>query len=705
MKVERILMKLSGSSSSQHVEKAKILVTNGDSEKIRNICVIAHVDHGKTSLTDFFLASNQHISMRQIEGGQKTGEAVRFLDSRLDEIDRQITIKSSCVSLVFQEEYLINLIDSPGHIDFAAEVSAAARLTDGAVLVVDVVEGVRAQTCAVVRQAWENRVVPILFLNKIDKLVSLTDVQEANNRIRRVIENVNLLFHDLLEAEKEQLGLDQIVDDRFVFDPVKGNVLFGSALHGWAFDLSAWTDLLVNPKMDKLFNQKKIPIEYMYGEHALGPGGNPVAVSEEHPVSFFAKFVIDQIWTLYSSDTAQAQCKLAKHFPVAKSVIESVVKHLPSPQEAMLTRSRLFMESPSLQGIECDKESVVAFVVKHHPADLNIGCLLGDRVDHIRKLTGFVGISRVFQGRIFSGCSVLFDVDANNLSCKKAVAIKQIFMLMGTSLVPVSSAVAGCVVAIEFGSELTDAGGVTLSSSISFPPFISPYRSAQAIVRVTAEVKKSMDESLLDQGLRLLARSDPAVLVARHPQTGERIIGCCGDEHLARCLQDLESLFAVGVSLVISAPIVEIRESVGIAFGSEEAESLPAWLGEFSSFTSIYQRSKAATFTSSDGSSSVTVGANPLPTSAMEWITRNEDSLKSLFHERRVPQQGSFLSGKSFDACMHLVKETLSSFGVAHMQDIFVKSDAFNVLSSQMLLSDNIKFGFQQACLSGPLAE
>ena len=687
------------SSSSQHVELAKQLVGSVSGDRIRNICIIAHVDHGKTSLSDFLLASNQHISLRQIEGGQRNGEAVRFLDSRMDEIDRQITIKSSCVSLTYDNQYLINLIDSPGHIDFAAEVSGAARLTDGAVLVVDVVEGVRAQTCAVVRQAWENRVVPVLFLNKMDKLANLCgDFQEANHRIRQVIENVNLLFHDLLEAEKEELGLDAIIDDRFQFDPVKGNVVFGSALHGWAFDLSSWTSRLVAPKLGGTAANSVDLVQYMYGEHAWS--GKIVAVSREHPISMFSKFVLQQIWALYAADANAAQAKLSQMFPVARCVLESAVKHMPCPENSAETRSRLcFLPvEGGPTSLSYADTSVVVFVVKHHPADLSLGCLLGDRVDDIRKLTGFVGISRVFRGFIsLEKSQVLFDA-----ASKKQVSIKKIFMLMGTSLVPVSRAVAGSVVALELEQELTDSGGVTLSSDVEFPPFLSPYRSAQAIVRVTAEVRKSADESRLDEGLKLLARSDPAVSVSRHPQTGERIIGCCGDEHLARCMQDLERLFAVGVSVVISPPIVEIRESIGVNFGEQDIDPdgpLPAWLaGEFS-----HERSRAASFTSSDKSSCVSVVASPIPENAMQWIVKYQNALHSLFHQRQAP--ANVWPGKSLEECMQFVKEALRGFEVHNVKDLCVKSEAINILSSEICLNDNVKFGFQQACLSGPLAE
>jgi ribosome assembly protein 1 len=157
-------------------EKAQEL--QGIPSRLRNICILAHVDHGKTTLSDCLISSNNIIS-------SKLAGTMRYLDSRDDEQQRQITMKASSIALIFgykelpknkddqpqEQQHLINLIDSPGHVDFSIEVSSAVMLSDGALILIDVVEGVSPQTQTVIKQAWDAKIKTCLVLNKMDRLI------------------------------------------------------------------------------------------------------------------------------------------------------------------------------------------------------------------------------------------------------------------------------------------------------------------------------------------------------------------------------------------------------------------------------------------------------------------------------------------------------------------------------------------------------
>lgn len=139
------------------------------------------MDHGKTTLADCLIASNNIIHKKQ--AGQ-----LRLLDDRHDEQQRGITMKSSSICL-YHNDHVVNLIDSPGHLEFYCEVSAALRVTDSALLVVDVVEGVSSQTFRVLHQLYVEKLPSILILNKIDKLIThcKMDEMEAYNHINQII--------------------------------------------------------------------------------------------------------------------------------------------------------------------------------------------------------------------------------------------------------------------------------------------------------------------------------------------------------------------------------------------------------------------------------------------------------------------------------------------------------------------------------------
>ncbi len=197
-------------------------------ELIRNIGIIAHIDHGKTTLADTLLAGAGLLSL------QMAGSA-RVLDFLEEEQRRKITIKTASISLLYKtagESYVVNLVDTPGHVDFTGKVTRALRVIDGAVVVVDAVEEIMAQTETVTMQALEERVRPVLFINKVDRLI--TELQLTAEQIEKKLNRIISSFNDLLELHGEAP-----FKAKWRIDPSADNVAFGSALHGWGFTLSS----------------------------------------------------------------------------------------------------------------------------------------------------------------------------------------------------------------------------------------------------------------------------------------------------------------------------------------------------------------------------------------------------------------------------------------------------------------------------------
>jgi len=204
-------------------EKGDIGKLMKQQEKIRNIAIAAHIDHGKTTFSDNLLAGAGMLS-------EETAGKQRALDFHEDEASRGITIDSASVSMIHNfenDKYLINLIDTPGHVDFGGDVTRAMRAVDGCIILTCAVEGVMPQTETVVRQALKELVKPILFINKVDRLIKEVKLtpEAMQEKFIKIIEQVNKLIENIAPEgykEKWKVGVGD------------GTVAFGSAFHNWA---------------------------------------------------------------------------------------------------------------------------------------------------------------------------------------------------------------------------------------------------------------------------------------------------------------------------------------------------------------------------------------------------------------------------------------------------------------------------------------
>ncbi|MBP7409934.1 elongation factor EF-2 [Methanoculleus sp. 10] len=299
------------------VERVTDLMDKPD--HIRNIGIVAHIDHGKTTLSDNLLAGAGMIS-EELAGRQL------FMDSDEEEQARGITIDASNVSMVHEyggEEYLINMIDTPGHVDFGGDVTRAMRAVDGAVVVVDAVEGTMPQTETVLRQALKEGVRPVLFINKVDRLINelKVDEQEMQIRLARVIDKVNRLIKGMNE---------KMYDAGWKLDAAKGTVAFGSALYNWAVSV---------PYMKK----SGVSFKDVYEKCNTG----------------------DMKW-------------LAKSSPLHAVLLDMVVKHLPNPLQAQERRIHIiwhgdYANPEGKAMLNCDPNGPVCMMVTDITFDPHAG--------------------------------------------------------------------------------------------------------------------------------------------------------------------------------------------------------------------------------------------------------------------------------------------------------------------------------------------
>jgi len=207
-----------------NIKKARSLMKQPT--QIRNIGTAAHIDHGKTTLSDNLIAGAGMMS-EELAGKQLV------LDFDEQEQARGITINAANASMVHEyegEEYLINLIDTPGHVDFGGDVTRAMRAIDGCIILACAVEGVMPQTETVIRQALKEKVKPILFINKVDRLINELKVtpEQMQERFMKIIAQVNGLIRKMVP--------DEFKDDWLV-NVERGTVAFGSAYHNWAISV------------------------------------------------------------------------------------------------------------------------------------------------------------------------------------------------------------------------------------------------------------------------------------------------------------------------------------------------------------------------------------------------------------------------------------------------------------------------------------
>jgi len=548
---------------------------------IRNMSVIAHVDHGKSTLTDSLIGAAGIIA------GAKVGEA-RYMDTRADEQERCITIKSTGVSLYYElnddqvpegcdgNAFLINLIDSPGHVDFSSEVTAALRVTDGALVVVDCVEGVCVQTETVLRQALGERIKPVLMVNKVDRIfLELNLEPEATYQtFRNVIENANVIIATYN---------DELLGDVSVY-PENGNVAFGSGLHSWGFTLNRFARMYAT----KFGVAKDKLVKKLWGDNYFDPESKKWTTSSLSKTGktlkrAFCQFVIEPIQQLFltimKGDEPEKISKMIetmgvilkgeekeltgkpllknvmkKWLPMSEALLEMIVLQLPSPVIAQRYRVENLYTGP--MDDECAES--IRTCNSNGPLMVYISKMV-PTTDKGR----FYAFGRVFSGTVRTGQKVRI-MGSNYVHGEKGDLflknIQRTVLMMGRFVESVEDIPAGNTVGlVGVDQYLVKSGSITDNENAH--PLRNMKFSVSPVVRVAVEPKNPSELPKLVEGLKRLMKSDPMVQVS-FDESGEHIIAGAGELHLEICLKDLRDEYCVGIEIITSEPVVTYRETV-----------------------------------------------------------------------------------------------------------------------------------------------
>lgn len=586
--------------------------------QIRNLSVIAHVDHGKSTLTDSLVGMAG--LMREEDVGRK-----RKTDTREDEAARAITIKSTGVSLFFDvpkevklkgvtdnRKFLVNLIDSPGHVDFSSEVTAALRVTDGALVVVDCVQGVSVQTETVLAQALAEKSKPALCINKLDRMffeVQFTP-EEQYQQYRKIVEKLN----SLIAINRE--------DGTWQVNPLEGSVNFCSGYYGWGFTLQTFARLYerINGWDGEKF-LKRLWGNHFYDHETKKWCKSNVSKSGKQLQRGFCEFVIKPIQQIiqYSMEFAEkpkrfqnrvvkfldikiskeemAKCfgnrkemvriVLQRWIPAGPACRDVIIEYLPSPVEAQQYRAAHLYTGPKSVDDEtykaiqkCDPNGPLVFYCsKMIPTDT--------------RGTRFHCFGRVFSGTIKQGQQIFIPKPGINFETSKKdeeksskaasssstatskdgkaiilnhqnsykTKVQAVMIMMCADFENVPAIPAGNTCCIAGVEKYVLKTGTFLSSENSYPLHNMTY-SVHPVVRVAVEPGKPSELPKLTEALRRLSLTDSIVQCKTDESTGENIIGAAGELHMEIVLNDLQGFLKNCAPLKIGEPVVSYCETI-----------------------------------------------------------------------------------------------------------------------------------------------
>jgi len=551
-------------------------------EQIRNIAFAGHLHHGKTALMDMLVLQTHDINDRlEKKTGRKRDEQLRYTDVHVLERERGISIKSSPMSLILQgtrgKSHLLNILDTPGHVNFVDEVAASLRLVDGVVLVVDVVEGVQINTEQIIKYAVVEDLPLTLVVNKMDRLILELKLppSDAYFKLKHVIEEVNTVIENALPGQGEKRRLS----------PEKGNVAFASSSMGWCFTLPSFAKMYAESYPD--INARELSVR-LWGDIFFNPRRRSFTRkgTEEGSKRTVVKFVLEPIYKLYSHTIGESpedlkatlatlgiQLKPSQYKTDAKDLlkmvceqffggpeglVDMIVQHVPSPLEGAKKKLDRYYTGP--------RDTQISSYIERCDQD-------GPLVVQITKLfntpdaTGFYSFGRVMSGIAKAGQQVRVLGENYTIDDEEDMTLATIsdtWIASSRYNIPTSGVPAGNWVLLS-GVDNSIVKTATIVST-RFPENEDPYifkplkHFTESVFKVAVEpINPSELPKMLD-GLRKVNKSYP-LITTKVEESGEHVILGTGELYMDCVLHDLRRLYSE-MELKVSDPVTRFCETV-----------------------------------------------------------------------------------------------------------------------------------------------
>ncbi|TPX45586.1 hypothetical protein SeMB42_g03945 [Synchytrium endobioticum] len=542
----------------------------GYPDLIRNIAIVGHLHHGKTSLVDMLVAQTHDMSW-EVESGE------RYTDIHELERDRGVSMKSMPMSFVLQDlkgkSHLLNVIDTPGHVNFVDEVTAAARLADGAVVVVDAVEGVMVNTERIIKHLIAERIPIVLVINKVDRLIMELKIppNDAYFKLRLTIEEVN----NVISA----------IDPEMRVSPERGNVCFASTQFGWIFSLKSfaqsYADNFENFDVDEF--AKRLWGDIYFDSEKRNFRRKPLDSGSKRT---FVHFILEPLYKLYAQvigeDTETLKSTLTslgiylkksqfgmnikpllrivceQFFGNANGFVDMIINQIPSPAENARNKIE-FLYTGELTSLAA--QSMIA-ADPHGPVMIYVTKLYNSE-----NYTSFDALGRVMSGTIKNGQAVRVlgeGYTPDDEEDSRSEKVEGLAVFESRYRIPVSEASVGSLVLLSG----VDAAIMKTATITDMPPnddepvcIFKPLRfETTAVVKVAVEPINPTELPKMLDGLRKISKSYP-ILTTKVEESGEHIIVGTGELYLDCALHDLRRLYSE-IEIKVADPVVRFCETV-----------------------------------------------------------------------------------------------------------------------------------------------